>query len=183
MKTLLITVLLVTSVFINPAVAGKGPGGGSTAPVLTEIETQNLIFLREEEKLARDVYLAMFDLYSAQIFANISVSEQRHMDAVKVLIDKYKIQDPVVDDTPGAITNATLASLYMSLIEKGSTSFIDALEVGVIIEEMDIHDIEIEMLPFTTKTDIKQVLTNLLAGSYNHLDAFNKALAAQVASE
>jgi len=44
---------------------------------------------------------------------------------------------------------------------------------------MDIHDIEVEMLPFTNKPDIKQVLTNLLAGSYNHLDAFNANLAAQ----
>ena len=179
MKAHFFTILLITAVLISPVSAGKGPGGGSTAPVLTEIEAQNLLFLREEEKLARDVYLAMLDLYNAQIFANISVSEQRHMDAVKSLIDKYKLQDPVVDNTPGAFTNTTLASLYESLIQKGSKSLKDALEVGVIIEEMDIHDIEVEMLPFTTKTDIKQVLTNLLAGSYNHLDAFNKNLAAQ----
>lgn len=182
MKTL-ITVLLVISLLGSSAFAGKGNVGGSTAPILTEIEVQNLTFLREEEKLARDVYLAMFDLYTAQIFANISVSEQRHMDAVKNLIDKYKLQDPVVDDTAGVFTNPTLASLYESLIEKGSTSFIDALEVGVIIEEMDIHDIEIEMLPFMTKTDIKQVMTNLLAGSYNHLDAFNNVLITQIKSE
>jgi hypothetical protein len=183
MKAQRIVVLLMVAVLFSPALAGKGPGGGSTAPVLTQIEAQNLIFLREEEKLARDVYLAMLDRYHAQIFANISVSEQRHMDAVKSLIDKYRLQDPVVDDTPGAFTNPTLASLYQSLVEKGSMSFTDALGVGVIIEEMDIHDIEIEMLPFTTKTDIKQVLTNLLAGSYNHLDAFNTLLATQVTLE
>ena len=179
MKTRLIITLLVFVVCVGPAFAGQSKPGGSTTPVLSQIEIQNLIFLREEEKLARDVYLAMLDIYDAQIFANISVSEQRHMDAVKNLIVKYKLQDPVVDDTPGAFTNATLASLYKSLIEKGSESFIDALEVGVIIEEMDIHDIEVEMLPYTNKLDIKQVMTNLLAGSYNHLDAFNSNLSAQ----
>lgn len=160
------------------AKGGNGNGGNNTTPVLTEKEASDLIFLREEEKIARDVYLAMFDLYGEQIFANISVSEQRHMDSVKGLLDTYGLDDPIVDDSPGVFTNPVLAEIYTQLIEKGTVSLKDALEVGVIIEEMDIHDIEVEMLPDATRTDVKRVLANLLAGSYNHLDAFTKALAA-----
>jgi len=159
------------------AKGGNGNGGGTT-PVLSDKEASDLVFLREEEKLARDVYLAMFGLYETQIFVNISVSEQRHMDSVKGLLDKYGLEDPVVDDTPGVFTSPVLAEIYVQLIEKGSLSLKDALEVGVIIEEMDIRDIEEEMLPTATQTDVKRVLANLLAGSYNHLDAFEKSLAA-----
>ena len=108
MKTkrfIIATVLLACVVSPILAKSGKGNGGGGTTPILSEKEASDLIFLREEEKLARDVYLAMFDLYEAQIFVNISVSEQRHMDSVKGLIDKYDLEDPVVDGTPGVFTS------------------------------------------------------------------------------
>ena len=162
------------------AKSGKRKGRGPVV-TLTEKEATDLTFLREEEKLARDVYLAMFDLYGMRIFNNISASEQRHMDSVGALLDKYGLEDPIIDDSPGVFTNEVLAGIYESLIEKGSTSLIDALEVGLEIEEMDIHDIEVEMLPDATQTDIKNVLSNLLAGSYNHLDAFTNQLASQSA--
>ena len=183
-KRLIIAMVLLACV-VSPILAksGKGNGGGGTTPILSEKEASDLIFLREEEKLARDVYLAMFDLYEAQIFANISVSEQRHMDSVKGLIDKYDLEDPVVDGTPGVFTSLVLSEIYAQLIEKGSLSLKDALEVGVIIEEMDIHDIEVEMLPDATQLDVKRVLANLLAGSYNHLDAFMKQLDVLAAAE
>lgn len=174
--------IAVLACLISPALS-KGPygngSGGATAPTLTEKEASDIIFLREEEKLARDVYLAMFDLYEAQIFANISLSEQRHMNAVKNLIDKYDLEDPIVDDTPGVFTNTALAEIYAQLIEKGSLSLEDALEVGVIIETMDINDLQNEMLPDATRLDVIRVLTNLLAGSYNHLEAFTSELEAQ----
>jgi hypothetical protein len=176
MKTKIFIITAVLACLISPVFA-KGPGGGTATPVLTDKQAQDIIFIREEEKLARDVYLAMFDLYGLQIFANISVSEQRHMDSVKNLIAKYNLTDPVVDDTPGVFTNTVLAGIYSQLIAKGSLSLKDALEVGVMIEEMDIHDIELMLLD-ATQNDVKNVLNNLLAGSYNHLDAFNAQMAA-----
>lgn len=179
-SSVLVLLVLFLSVGFGMAGNGKGgggtEGGGGTTSLLTEEEASDIIFLREEEKLARDVYLAMFELYQAQIFANISVSEQRHMDAVKGLIDKYGIEDPVIDDTPGVFANTDLSELYTHLINKGLLSLKDALEVGVIIEKMDIYDIEVEMIPDATQQDVKRVLANLLAGSYNHLDAFTKQL-------
>jgi len=38
-------------------------------------EKEDLQFLKEEEKLARDVYLYSYDLYGQKIFKNISNSE------------------------------------------------------------------------------------------------------------
>lgn len=174
--------IVILACLVSPALS-KGPNGtgsgGATAPTLTEKEASDIIFLREEEKLARDVYLAMFDLYEAQIFANISLSEQRHMDSVKNLIDKYNLEDPVVDDALGVFTSTVLAEIYAQLIEKGSLSLKDALEVGVMIETMDINDLQYEMLPDATRWDVLRVMTNLLAGSYNHLEAFTSQLEAQ----
>lgn len=148
-----------------------------TPVALTAEQKAELVFVREEEKLARDVYLTMFDLWGKTIFSNISVSEQRHMDAVKNVLDKYRISDPVGTNAVGVFTDPVIQGLYDQLIAKGSISLKDALEVGVIIEEMDIEDIQ-EMIPLFTQQDIINVLTNLLAGSNNHLAAFNKILAA-----
>ena len=144
---------------------------GSTP--ITETESDDLVFLREEEKLARDVYLKMSQLWAQPIFATIASSEQRHMDAVLKLLDHYSITDPAKDKDEGEFTNLKIKALYDELIAKGELSLQDALEVGVIIEETDIQDITI----FLTRTDqknIEQVYEYLLNGSNNHLDSFEK---------
>jgi hypothetical protein len=142
---------------------------------LTELEELNILYMREEEKLARDVYLVMYDLWGADIFANISESEQRHMDAVKNLITRYGLTDPVVDDGIGVFTNPELKELYDELIVAGEVSLEEALKVGVAIEELDIADLK-QALTETDKRNIERVFQNLLSGSNNHLDAFNACL-------
>ncbi len=59
---------------------GGGDGGGANASELSQAEIDGLLFTREEEKLARDVYAAL-DGYGNP-FVNIRGSEQSHMDAV-----------------------------------------------------------------------------------------------------
>ena len=54
---------------------------------ITEEESEALIFMREEEKLARDIYISFYKTYGLRIFNNISKSEQQHMNAIKVLLD------------------------------------------------------------------------------------------------
>ena len=83
---------------------------------LTDAEKQNILLMREEEKLARDVYLVLYELWDAEIFANISESEQQHMDAVKRLITRYGLEDPVVDDTVGQFTNSEFLTLFDELV-------------------------------------------------------------------
>lgn len=147
-----------------------------TSLELTDLEESNILFMREEEKLARDVYIVMYEQWDACIFANISEAEQQHMDAVKNLITRYGLTDPVVDDTVGQFTNQDLKLLYDELIAAGSVSLEDALMVGVRIEELDIVDLE-QALTETDRPNILRVFGNLLDGSYNHLDAFNACLA------
>lgn len=176
-KHLIIAAVLVACI-VSPLLARGGSGGGQTA-VLSNKEASDLIFLREEEKLARDVYLALYDVWATPIFLNISGSEQRHTDSVKNLIIKYGLTDPVADDSRGVFTNPDLAQLYIDLVAQGSgadATLADAMQVGVTIEDMDIHDIKDLMLPDATQTDVQRVLTNLLNGSYNHLAAFEKQL-------
>jgi hypothetical protein len=143
---------------------------------LTDAEQYWLTYMREEEKLARDVYLFLYDEWQSRIFKNISLSEQTHMDAIKTLLDRYGIPDPAADKKQGEFTNSELQALYDQLIRDGGVSLVDALHVGVFIEETDIDDLNAG-IGSTTHKDIKTVYSNLLAGSLNHLNAFESNLA------
>ncbi len=136
---------------------------------LTQDEKDLLLHLREEEKLARDVYFYAFRKYGQQIFSNISNSEQTHMDQILGLINKYGLVDPAKEE--GTFTNEGLQTLYDQLTAKADLSLNDALIVGATIEDLDIQDIE-EFRPFTSKADILAVLDNLQCGSRNHLRSY-----------
>lgn len=160
-----------------PLVAGKGGGRWhSDASSLTEVETEYLLFMREEEKLARDVYITFYEEWGGRIFDNISRSEQSHMDAMKRLLDKYNIDDPVEDETViDEFVNDDLAAMFEVLIARGTNngdnSYVDSLKVGAFIEEVDIEDIK-NAIDNTDKEDIKSTYESLLCGSGNHLRAF-----------
>lgn len=161
--------------------AGEAVGDHEFIPAgvgeLSDAEKEALIFMHEEEKLARDVYQVLFERWGLPIFQNISSSEQTHMDAVKNLLDAYGVPDPVLDGL-GVFTNADLQALYDDLIAQGSQSLSDALRVGAAIEEIDILDLR-ERLAETDNADIQQVFNNLLQGSGNHLRAFTSTLLTQ----
>lgn len=164
--------LLIIMVAGGSALAGQnGQGNMSGLPALTPEEIDALLFLREEEKLARDVYLFLYDTWYQWIFANIAASEQQHMDAVKTLLDKYGIDDPAEGQPQGDFTNPILQDLYVSLTGQGSESSLQALYAGATIEDMDIYDLQM-MLIEPTKPDITRVCENLMKGSRNHLRAF-----------
>ena len=141
------------------------------ATVLSDLEKQGILYMREEEKLARDVYLQLYDKWGVTSFNNISRSEQTHTDAIKSLIDRYNLDDPAEGRGLGEFTNKELQQLHDDLIKQGSQSEIDALKVGAAIEEIDILDIEMYVAQ-TDKSDIKLVYENLLKGSRNHLRSF-----------
>ncbi len=150
----------------------------STLPVenLSPDEVEGILYMREEEKLARDVYLTLYNATGLRIFENIARSEQRHMDAVLSLIEKYNLTDPAEGKAIGEFTNPELQALYDQLVSRGETSDIEALKVGALIEEVDIKDLE-EWLSRTDDEDIKLVFESLMAGSKNHLKAFTRVLA------
>jgi len=152
--------------------------GNVLAVDLTETEKYWLTYMREEEKLARDVYQYLYDIWGTPIFDNIADSEQTHMNAIKTLLDRYNIPDPAADNEPGIFTNVDLQALYYVLIKQGQDSLIEALKVGMYIEETDIDDLN-KGLASTKRKDIKTVYNNLLQGSLNHLKAFVSNLAIQ----
>lgn len=147
---------------------------------LTDIETDDLKYMREEEKLARDVYLTLDQPWGkqTQVFAKIALSEETHTSTVDYLLDKFGVEDPVVNDTIGVFTNEELQALYNELVAKGKTSFTNALYVGALIEEKDMRDI----LAAINQTDERPIIiaySNLLDGSKSHLRAFVKVIEAQ----
>lgn len=135
-----------------------------------------LIFMREEEKLARDIYIAMANKYNLRIFSNISQSEQKHMNAMKLLLDRYGIVDPVGTNPTGVFADTTLQALYNTLLVEGSKSVTDAMLVGKLIEETDIKDLDERLAKLQSDSDIKFVYENLRRGSEHHLSAFLRNL-------
>ena len=144
---------------------------------LTEAEIEGIRFMREEEKVARDVYIYLYEIYPLRPFLNISLSEQAHMDAIKYLIDTFDLEDPVGDNPEGMFQNEELQELYDALIEIGSTSREEALKVGALIEEVDIIDLRTELDSIASNEDVIRVYTNLCKASEAHLRAFTGVLA------
>lgn len=134
-------------------------------------EWSTLPFMREEEKLARDVYIYLYSKWQVNIFNNISSSEQTHMDAVLNLLNKYNLADPVSNNGPGIFTNPLLQNLYNQLIQQGSISLIDGLKAGATIEDLDIYDLKTALTKIDNQ-DIRLVYENLMKGSRNHLRSF-----------
>ena len=150
----------------------------STTPQTTNIESEGILYMAEEEKLARDVYGYLYDLWGLTIFKNIQSAEQNHMDQVVNLVAKYNLALPSTYDKVGVFSDPHLQELYNTLIEKGSKSIVDALSVGALIEETDIADLKAYM-NMTDNNAIKTVYSNLMQGSENHLRAFVSQLSSR----
>jgi hypothetical protein len=173
----------------EPAVVEAAPASNETAAiesapaysgVLTDAEVEGLLFMREEEKLAGDVYRYFYSLYGNSVFQNISSSEDMHTDSVLSLLNQYGIADPAVAEA-GVFSNPDLQALYDQLIAQGSQSLQDALLVGAAIEEIDILDLE-ERIAQTDEADIQLVYQNLMQGSESHLRAFVRVMENQSGS-
>ena len=138
-------------------------------------EIADLEAMRQEEKLARDVYRHFHALYGVQIFSNISEAEQTHTNRIKDLLDKYGLTDSVTDDTEGVFRDEAFTTLYTALIARGEVSVNDAYQVGYDIEVLDINDLD-AALSRTDNEDITLVYENLRAGSEKHKSAFSRFL-------
>lgn len=177
MKTIkrMTTTLLAVAVLGAPlaALAGKGMGrqAADVSATLDADEIADLLYMREEEKLARDVYRTLYELWALPVFDNISESEQVHTTSVEDMLEKYDVPDPVADDSTGVFVNQDLANLYQALITEGGMSSLQALYVGAAIEELDMLDLQ-HAIDTTDNDDIRQLYENLMSGSRNHLRAF-----------
>lgn len=138
---------------------------------LSDEERNSLIYMREEEKLARDVYLTLNTKWNTNVFSNISSSEQTHMDAIMMLLKKYGITDPAGTNAIGVFSNQTLQGLYTQLVAQGNASLLAAYKTGATIEDLDIFDLKTALTKIDNQ-DIKLVYDNLTKGSRNHLRAY-----------
>lgn len=141
--------------------------------------SDGLIKMREEEKLARDVYTSLNTKWNRIVFRNITKSEQMHMNAIKSLLDTYSLPDPVGTNGYGVFTNPAFTQLYAELTQRGSISLIEALKVGGAIEEIDLLDLKHELLISADYPDVNFVFTNLSKASVRHLKAYVFNLKAQ----
>jgi len=142
---------------------------------LSQVEVDNLYYIREEEKLAYDVYQTLGDKWAIQSFQNISNSEERHQSKVVMLLTKYGLEDKAKNLEVGKFNNSILQKIYTELVLVGEKSLLDALYVGATIEILDIKDLD-KMIEETEKQDLEQVFENLKSGSQNHLEAFKKQI-------
>jgi hypothetical protein len=197
MKTISFTLLLTTTMMISAIGCEQSSSGPSNnemsaqnitipeenfammhavvdtiaADSLSVEEEQGLTVMREEEKLARDVYSALYEVWKLRPFSNITRSEQIHTTSVLTLLNRYSVTDPVGANGPGVFIDPVLQKLYNDLMVQGNISAIDALTVGAIIEEVDIADLQ-HHIKASDNADILYVYANLMRGSRNHLRAF-----------
>jgi hypothetical protein len=157
---------------------GETAISGISSGALSDDEIAGLVFMREEEKLAHDVYLTLYEQWGQRTFANIANSEQSHTDAIKALLDAYGLDDPAAERGVGDFADPDLQALYDQLLAEGSASLDAALRVGAAIEEIDILDLE-QRIVLTDEVEIIRVYENLIAGSENHLRAFTSVIERQ----
>jgi len=183
-----VLVLAVFGLVLGGAAAYKGtPGPNPSSPQtpaveygtnytsLSADEQNGLLYMVEEEKLARDVYLTLYNETGLQVFGNIAQSEQRHMDVVLSLMERYNLTVPATLNEVGVFQNEELQSLYNKLVAMGSENVTDALKVGALIEETDIKDLQ-DWMAKSDNADINSVYERLMMGSEDHLRAFTRNL-------
>jgi hypothetical protein len=183
LAALAIAAVAAIQIGTSDAVAQAGPGSGrqaaavhvdpDTSKSLTADEAAGLQYMREEEKLARDVYALLGAKYGARVFTNITRSEAQHTTTVKTYLVAFKVADPAAGRAAGSFQNAELQALYADLVTQGGKSLSDAVTVGIAIEKRDIADLQARIAA-TSRADLKAMYGNLLRASQNHLKAFQR---------
>jgi hypothetical protein len=169
MKKKIISVMLIAGI----TVLGSGLPAYSAVPYTSAALQSRLKYMVEEEKLARDVYTVLAKTAAYPKFKNISNAEQFHLDQMSIVLANYGLWNATLKRAPGVFYNKELSALYKTLVAKGKLSDLDAIEVGIIIEEKDIADLT-AMEKLITQEDIQFVVNYLKAGSQNHLAAFKR---------
>lgn len=156
------------------AAIGSRPGVCCTTPVvqaLGKAESEMLLWMREEEKLAHDVYLSLNSRWQDRVFNSIAVSEQRHFEALGTKIALFGLTDPALP-TLGVFADQELQALYNKLWAQGQASLVAALSVGASIEELDILDLQEALKSTLLPYSLQTTYGSLLDGSKNHLRTF-----------
>ena len=152
---------------------------GNNSGPLTDEQKDELFYIYQEEKVARDAYITLGKKYTSEnTFRSIQKSEQRHIDSARGLCEKYGIDISGVDEgSVGNFVIDVLQELYDTVISEGEKSLLDALTMGELIEVTDIEDLRKAIEDMGMPDDVVRVYENLREGSYNHLESFQVAIA------
>jgi len=162
-----------TSLMLSANLANVLPASNA---VTSTSDAVMLTYMKEEEKLARDVYTTLNAKWNTQIFANIANAEVTHTNAVVTLMANLGLTNTALLPV-GEYENQEFYNLYNQLVAQGSASLTEAYKVGALIEDKDIFDLSTDMQS-TSNASILLVFENLKMASSNHLRAFTKQLAA-----
>jgi len=162
------TIILILTAFSLTFAFSKKVGMNSN-------EKEALRYMYEEEKLAKDVYSKLAQMYpNLKVFQSIVRAESVHEKSVENVMHHYNLPTPP-KGAPGVYANSHIQNLYNELIKKAKKSPKDALEVGIMVEVTDVEDLD-RYLKHATSPDVKALFKFLRAGSYNHYNAFNWSL-------
>ncbi len=179
---LVVTITLGFALFAQPTaevqanIASTISGEISTEASVSENPDDGLLYMSEEEKIARDVYIALYEYWGLRTFANIANAEQQHMDMVIYLLDVRGLDNPISGLGYGEFKTEAFAQLYADLVAQGTKSIQDALLVGCLIEDLDIYDLDRYIASTTDESEL-WVYNNLKSGSENHMRSFSRQLA------
>ena len=146
---------------------------------LSDAEKAGILYMIEEEQMARDLYNAMYAKYGLQPFSRIAQSEQMHITAVQQLVTRYDLQAPAL--VVGKYSDPAIQQMYDTLLAQGNKSLTDALNMAGLVEETDISDLRARMSA-ADNADVQFVYGNLLRASQNHLRAYANNYAQQSGS-
>jgi hypothetical protein len=144
---------------------------GPSVDGLTTDEVAGVVWMREEEQLAHDLYTRFDELWNLRVFENISASEQRHIDITIGLLDDFGLDDPQAGLAPGTYAEPQIQALYDDLAAQGSSTALAALRAGALVEELDIADLRARAAA-TDDPTLADAYARLEQGSRNHLRAF-----------
>lgn len=147
--------------------------GSAAQTIIGDAEITTLLVMREEEKLARDAYQILYDVWGQVVFKNIAASEQKHTDAILKKINLFGLTDSALPEA-GRFSNPTFQVLYdqfLQWVRQGNMSIIDALSVGATVEDWDIKDLN-AAIEATNNLALKTTYQNLLEASKQHLRTF-----------
>ena len=143
---------------------------------LSAKERATLLSMREEEKLAHDVYVVLAGKTGDVRFTRIAAAEIRHGQALERVMAANGVADPTDGYVAGKFPTPAFQKMYDELVAQGSVSLAAALEVGRQIERVDIADLAVA-IDQTDNAALDQVYTALKAGSTRHLAAFQSTAA------
>jgi hypothetical protein len=196
MKTLIAITLTAAVSTLGAYSANLLAGKALNSTGLDAVEASHLTFMREEEKLARDVYLTLAGMYPNQeVFNTIAtMSEQTHADTMRDKLAQFNLPDPNPEtnnlpDSIGVFLGEEwgwyFTEKFDALTRAARTSELDALYVGALIEELDMHDIvvcpEVMIdrgypapcgLKYTDASALINAYNSLIDGSESHLRAY-----------